>query len=360
MYVVGSWNLLDQRLSESLSQVAVASYGGYVYVIGGTPAFLWNAGNGTVHRIDSLGRVEEMPSMQLPYGLYDATVIVVDNVMYCFGGEMDEGITSSNSWLKWTFPSEAPTEAGTTTATLSPTPTTDSSTNGPTVGSSSEPSSHISSAPTTLSPTTSSTDNDSGASEMTETPKAMVISVAVILGLWICGILTCLLLRCRETALRETEDVHYLAQLNDSNQPGVAQQRNKQYPPNRGPNHYGQAPVMTPGTPEGMATAGSEGMETEGQSTGTTPYGGRLTAIVDAEEMKLNQWIAEQEQNDREAVRKWLEIKGFGQYFELFVNNGFAKMRDIERIQSHEQLEQIGIADFEERMKLIAAIRSVK
>lgn len=92
----------------------------------------------------------------------------------------------------------------------------------------------------------------------------------------------------------------------------------------------------------------------------TASRSGNMTAIVDAEQLAMEQWIAEKERNDRESVRKWLEIVGYGQYVDILANNGLGRMREIERVQSQDELQAIGIMDIDDRMGLVAAIRDLR
>lgn len=207
--------------------------------------------NGTVHRIDYLGRVIEMESMQLPYGLYDTAAIVVDNVLYCFGGKVYNGTggyMESNSWLKWTFPSEAPTEAVTSTSHVAP--TNESSTS-------------------TITPSASTEDMEIATSPQSETSNEMVFGVAIMLGLWICGVLSCLLLRCHGTGqdlrkrMADTKDVRYLAE-DIMKPPGVLQTASESVQNRSNLDHLnGQVIASIPPAPAPILNM--EGMGNDGQ-----------------------------------------------------------------------------------------------
>ena len=99
-----------------------------------------------------------------------------------------------------------------------------------------------------------------------------------------------------------------------------------------------------------------EGVEAEGAVRSTRG----MTAIVDAEQMMMEQWMEDKRLRDEEAVRKWLDIIEYGQYFELFVRSGFVRIDQVQLIKDVMKLEAIGITDSEHQMELMAAIRDLQ
>ncbi len=328
-------------------------------------------------RVDSVGRVVEMHSMQLPYPLYDTTAIVVDDVLYCFGGETT-GETLTDEWFIWDFNAESTTPAP-------PTPN-----------------------PTDMSTTATDNSTDFGAASITETPTETVITVATCIGLWICCVMTCLIMQCfgisdilkrrltksnvNRSALNLAEYVNQRQPTYDSQpqpvtttavavQPSVATVATIAMDP---------VPTVNPKIAlassledavsdsdcDGNDVSNQEGMDTEGMEGATTGTGGtatlnvvpsmtasksgRMTAIVDAEQLSMEQWLAEKERMDRESVRTWLRVIGYSQYFDIFVNNGLCRMREVERIQNQEELQAIGVMDLNDRIGLVAAIRVLR
>ena len=403
----GSWTQLGQQLNEPLYKMSTVAYDGYVYIIGGTPSPNHVAGDGIVYRIDETGDLMNMTEMQLPYGLYDTTAIIVDDVLYLFGGMTDlngtAALNATDSWLKWNFGTRSPTTTPTTSA---PTAPTGDPTGSPTANPSTDPSEHPTESPTaspstrtlnpsgepTTEPTESATIEPShptlsptavpsneptsftlSASALSETPQEVLISVALGLGLWIFCILTCLLLHCQgigqkiRNRMAETKDVRYLAESSSNmKEPGFSQTpsnsiRNEQnYPNQQMTAHSNQqmtASKIINVKLESPPVLDEEGMDTEGRVAMT---GSAMSPSSPSATEKMERWIAEKERNERESVRKWLEIIGFEQYFDFFVNNGLGRMADVERIQSHDELESVGIMDIEDRTKLIAAIRRLK
>lgn len=281
----------------------------------------------------------------------------------------------SETWLKWQFGN-----------------TTDIPTRSP--------------IPSPITTTANESESDQDAATLTEAPIELVISVAVGIGVWVIGILLCLLMRCfgsdfmskwtatdsaehtmttivehesvradslkmttaaptastatLQTALGPTPRVNPKMALASSLEEVVSDSdREDDGEGLEGIETEGRAPITGSGSGSGSAVAGSTA---KGSAATLSPglghsTSGRMTMVVDEEQSRIEQWIAKREQRDRETVREWLGIIGFGQYFEVFVGNGWGRMHDIERIKGHEELQKIGISDRDHRRELLKAIR---
>eukprot|EP01083_Nonionella_stella_P102330 291004_1 len=73
-----------------------------------------------IHTIDTVNDVVSLSSESLPYAVLDTAAVLVDNVLYCFGGR---GSTHEvlSTWMSYKFPTVSPTPGPTLSPTSSPT-----------------------------------------------------------------------------------------------------------------------------------------------------------------------------------------------------------------------------------------------
>eukprot|EP01083_Nonionella_stella_P154110 496117_1 len=140
-FTQNQWSYFAETISISLAHISSVIHNQTIFVIGGAYGsganMNWNYVD-TVHMIDTVHMTVSVSSERLVYKVSNTAAIIVNNILYAFGGYKPddiEGFTSINTWMVYSMTYPMPIASPSNPPTLNPTtmnPTTSPTTLNPT------------------------------------------------------------------------------------------------------------------------------------------------------------------------------------------------------------------------------------